>query len=96
MHTVIFGARHFACAFRYFPSLGNRALMRTRCTMDLSGYSAAEIKILQEVLAAAIRDAGEGNASIPLWVIVNRLFSVAEQGERDHDRLMAAVLRVRG
>ena len=41
--------------------------MRTRCTMDLSGYSAAEIKILQEVLAAAIRDVGEGNASVSLW-----------------------------
>jgi hypothetical protein len=63
--------------------------------MDLSGYSAAEIKILQEVLAAAIRDVGEGNASVPLWVIVNRLFAAAEQGERDHDRLLAAVLKAR-
>ncbi|MCC7252435.1 hypothetical protein [Hyphomicrobium sp.] len=57
--------------------------------MDVSGYTTDDLDIFRRVLDRAIAEAG---VDIPVELMARRLFVVARSGERDPDRLVAAVL----
>lgn len=57
--------------------------------MDVSGYTADDLDIFRRVLDRAVAEDDNG---MPLELMARRLFVVARAGDRDPDRLLAAVL----
>lgn len=57
--------------------------------MNVSGYTSDELEIFRKVLDQAV---AEADLDIPVELMARRLFVVARTGERDPDRLVAAVL----
>jgi hypothetical protein len=57
--------------------------------MDVSGYTASDLDVFRKVLDQAV---AEADGDVPLELLARRLFVVARTGERDRERLVAAVL----
>lgn len=57
--------------------------------MDVSGYTTDDLDIFRKVLDRAV---AEADADIPVELMARRLFVIARTGERDPERLVAAVL----
>jgi hypothetical protein len=57
--------------------------------MDVSGYTADDLEVFRRVLDRAVSEADSG---MPVELMARRLFVAARAGERDPDRLVAAVL----
>lgn len=60
--------------------------------MNVSGYSASDIKLFKAVLDASMTESMACGASIPLDLMTMRLFKAAREGECDPQRLVEAVL----
>ncbi len=60
--------------------------------MNVSGYSATEIKLFRAILDASQAESLASGADIPLDLMTARLFKAAGRGERDPRRLVEAVL----
>jgi hypothetical protein len=60
--------------------------------MNVSGYSANDIKLFRAILDASMTESIASGADIPLDLMTLRLFKAAGQGERDPRRLVEAVL----
>ncbi|MDQ8698491.1 hypothetical protein [Hyphomicrobium sp. LHD-15] len=60
--------------------------------MNVSGYSANDIKLFRAILDASMAESLACGADIPLDLMTMRLFKAAGKGERDPRRLVAAVL----
>jgi hypothetical protein len=60
--------------------------------MNVSGYSANEIKLFRAILDASLAESLASGANIPLDLMTARLFKAAGRGERDPRRLVEAVL----
>lgn len=61
-------------------------------TMNVSGYSANDVKLFRAILDASMAESIASGANIPLDLMTLRLFKAAGQGERDPRRLVEAVL----
>lgn len=59
--------------------------------MRTHGYSAEELSIFYAVLDRAVREATERELEVTVPFMVQRLFSAADAGERDVDRLIEAI-----
>ncbi|HEX2841196.1 hypothetical protein [Hyphomicrobium sp.] len=57
--------------------------------MNVSGYSPDELELFRKVLDRAVAEAA---LEVPVDLMARRLFMVAQTGERDPDKLFAAVL----
>lgn len=57
--------------------------------MDVSGYTADDLAVFRKVLDRAV---AEADSDMPVELMARRLFVAARDGERDPDRLVAAVL----
>lgn len=57
--------------------------------MNVSGYTTDELVLFRKVLDRAM---AEADFDIPVELMARRLFVIARMGERDPDRLVAAVL----
>ena len=55
-------------------------------------FTVEEITTLQAALNAAMEEATEKGIDIPLDTLLNRLFAAAANGERDSEKLKAAML----
>jgi hypothetical protein len=62
--------------------------------MALCPYSADELIDVQRVLEEIIAEAKHSSPGIDAEEIIERLFDLADHGERDPDKLRAAVLRL--
>ena len=63
--------------------------------MNTSPFTVEEIDTLQVVLNAAMTEAAEQGIEVPLPVMLARLFAAASTGERNLEKLKAAVLNSR-
>jgi hypothetical protein len=61
--------------------------------MALCSYSADELLDVQRVLEEIIAEAQQSSPSLDPEEIIERLFDLADHGERDPEKLRAAVLR---
>lgn len=61
-------------------------------TMTLCPYSSDELKDLHRLLKSIIEEAHERSLNIPDDDIIEKLFDLADHGERDPVKLRAAVL----
>jgi hypothetical protein len=59
--------------------------------MIVSGYTSDELKLFYRVLDAAMSEGTGGNLKVPLHTMTKRLFDAAATGERNPERLKAAV-----
>jgi hypothetical protein len=59
--------------------------------MRTHGYSAEELSRFYAVLDRAVREAAERELSISIPMMVQRLFSAADRGERNGERLIDAI-----
>lgn len=57
--------------------------------MDVSGYTADDLDVFRKVLDQAV---AEADTDMPVELMARRLFVAARDGERNPDRLVAAVL----
>jgi hypothetical protein len=62
--------------------------------MALCPYNADELVDIQRVLEEIIAEAKQVSPGIDAEEIIERLFDLADHGERDPDKLRAAVLRL--
>ena len=60
--------------------------------MTLCPYSSDELKDLHRLLKSIIEEAHERSLNIPDDDIIEKLFDLADHGERDPEKLRAAVL----
>lgn len=60
--------------------------------MDISGYTADELRLFQSVLDAAMTEAAERDIEVPIALMAKRLFISAGNGVRDFETLKQAVL----
>lgn len=60
--------------------------------MNVSGYTQREIKTFGAVLDSAMSEAALADRAPPFTQMTRRLFDAAGDGERDPERLKAAVL----
>jgi hypothetical protein len=60
--------------------------------MALCSYSADELVEVQRILEEIIAEAKQSSPSLDPEEIIERLFDLADHGERDPDKLRAAVL----
>jgi hypothetical protein len=60
--------------------------------MENCGYHSDELKQLRSVLDSIIAEAKERGLDLPVEDIIERMFGLADEGERDPERLRAAVL----
>jgi hypothetical protein len=60
--------------------------------VDISGYSADELRLFQSVLDAAMTEAAERDIEVPIALMAKRLFHAAGNGVRDLETLKRAVL----
>lgn len=61
--------------------------------MTLCPYSSDELKDLHRLLKSIIDEAQQQSLNIPVDDIIENLFDLADQGERDPDKLREAVLK---
>ncbi len=59
--------------------------------MRTFGYSADELSSFYAVLDRAVCQAAEREVELSISMMVRRLFSAADQGERDVDKLIQAI-----
>ncbi|WP_072392550.1 hypothetical protein [Hyphomicrobium sp. CS1GBMeth3] len=57
--------------------------------MDVSGYTADDLRVFRTVLDQAV---AEADTNMPIELMARRLFIAARNGERNKERLVAAVL----
>lgn len=57
--------------------------------MNVSGYTTEELQLFKKVLDQAV---AESDFDVPVELMARRLFVIARTGERDRERLVAAVL----
>jgi hypothetical protein len=60
--------------------------------MENCGYHSDELKQLRLVLDSIIAEAKERGLNLPVEDIIERMFDLADKGERDPEKLRAAVL----
>ena len=60
--------------------------------MKNCGYHSDELKQLRLVLDSIISEAKERRLDLPVEDIVERMFDLADEGERDPEKLRSAVL----
>jgi hypothetical protein len=60
--------------------------------MESYVYHSDELKQLRGVLDSIIAEAKERGLDLPVDDIIERMFDLADEGERDPDKLRAAVL----
>jgi hypothetical protein len=60
--------------------------------MENYGYHSDELKQLRSVLDSIIAEAKERGLDLPVEDIIERMFDLADEGERDPEKLRAAVL----
>ena len=60
--------------------------------MQVGGYTSDELKLFHRVLDAAMGEAVSRDLRLPLHTMTQRLFDAAITGERDPERLKAAIL----
>ena len=60
--------------------------------MTLCHYSSDELDELQHLLKTIIDDAHQMSLNIPDEDIIEKLFDLADRGERDPDKLRSAIL----
>ena len=56
------------------------------------GYNAAELQSFYCVLDRLVTEVAERDLQLPVYVMIQRLFEAADQGERDPERLRLAIL----
>jgi flagellar basal body rod protein FlgB len=61
--------------------------------MDVSGYTANDLQLFQNVLDSAMTEAAARDLKITMTMMARRLFDAARDGERNPDRLKAALLQ---
>ncbi len=61
--------------------------------MTLCPYSSDELKELHWLLKSIIDEAQQKSLNIPVDDIIENLFDLADQGERDPEKLREAVLK---
>ena len=59
--------------------------------MENYGYHSDELKQLRSVLDSIIAEAKERGLDLPVQDIIERMFDLADEGERDPEKLRAAV-----
>lgn len=59
--------------------------------MRTHGYSAEELSRFYAILDRAVREAAERELELSIPTMVQRLFFAADHGEREADRLIAAI-----
>lgn len=62
--------------------------------MALCPYSADELKDVQRILDEIIAESKQSLPGVDAEEIIERLFDLADHGERDPEKLRAAVLRL--
>jgi len=62
--------------------------------MNTSDYTSDELKLLYGVLDAAMSGATGDDLEIPVQTMTERLFAAAAKGERDPERLKAAIFEI--
>ena len=60
--------------------------------MENCGYHSDELKQLRSILDSIIAEAKERGLDLPVEDIIERMFNLADEGERDPEKLRAAVL----
>ena len=60
--------------------------------MENYGYHSDELKQLRSILDSIIAEAKERGLDLPVEDIIERMFDLADEGERDPEKLRAAVL----
>ncbi len=60
--------------------------------MESCGYHSDELKQLRLVLDSIISEAKERRLDLPVEDIIERMFDLADEGERDPEKLRSAVL----
>lgn len=60
--------------------------------MQVRGYTSDELKLFHRVLDAAMGEAASRDIKLALHTMTQRLFDAAITGERDPERLKAAIL----
>ena len=60
--------------------------------MENYGYHSDELKQLRSILDSIIAEAKERGLDLPVEDIIERMFDLADEGERDTEKLRAAVL----
>jgi hypothetical protein len=56
------------------------------------GYNSAELQSFYGVLDRTVTEVAERGLELPVYVMIQRLFEAADQGERDPERLRLAIL----
>ena len=60
--------------------------------MKCHGYNSAELQSFYGVLDRMVMEVAERGLELPVYVMIQRLFEAADQGERDPERLRQAIL----
>ena len=60
--------------------------------MKVHGYNSAELQLFYGVLNRMVTEVAERDMQLPVYVMIQRLFEAADQGERDPGRLRLAIL----
>ena len=60
--------------------------------MENCGYHSDELKQLRLVLLSIISEAEERRLDLPVEDIIERMFDLADEGERDPEKLRSSVL----
>lgn len=63
-------------------------------TMTLCPYNSDELKQLHRVLEGIIREAQQRNLTLAVDDIIERVFDLADHGERDPEKLRETVLKL--
>ncbi len=61
--------------------------------MTLCHYSSEELDDLQHLLDSIIEEAQQRSLNIPVEDIIERVFDLADRGERDPQKLREAILK---
>ena len=61
--------------------------------MKCHGYNSAELQSFYGVLDRMVTEVTDRGLELPVYVMIQRLFEAADQGERDPERLRLAILR---
>lgn len=61
--------------------------------MKTQGYSADELHSFYRVLDRVVCEVAERELQLPVFVMIQRLFRVADRGERGYELLRMAILR---
>jgi hypothetical protein len=61
--------------------------------MRVHGYSSAELETFYGVLDRVVSEVAERELQLTVFDMIQRLFQLADQGERDPERLRHAILQ---